>query len=363
MTGHTSNPELDVGSSVGGDLTAVTEEIVSVFRETLERQGSELIRHPEAAAMLDHQVRSVVADVDAAVREVTRPPEADDNMRLFNISIGIDRAQRGIHPSESLRAAVALFDVTLPILVRELAPTNPDQAIRISRALHEAVMSRVALASLSYVSFLLDKLHASRQEERQRIARELHDRVLHTMGLALQSVELYRHYATTDPERANSKLNLLTSSLQEAIATVQHITAELRRLTGNGGIEHALRTYLETNVPPSVCWSLDVTGDASQLAPNISEELYLITREAVRNAIRHASPRHLTVSLTIEATSAVAVVTDDGTGFIVPDKKNTGGLASMRERVLLLRGQLDLTSEPGNGTRVEVRVPLAGSGL
>lgn len=362
MTGHAPDPDVDRRSAVG-DLTAVTDEITSVFRETLHRQSSELIRHPEAAATLDQQVRSVVADVDAAIRTGQSPLETRDETRLFSISIGIDRAQRGIHPSESLRAAVALFDVTLPILVRELAPTDPDQAIRISRALHEAVMSRVALASLSYVSFLLDKLHASRQEERRRIARELHDRVLHSMGLALQSVELYRHYSPTDPARATAKLDLLTSSLQEAVTTVQHITAELRRLTGNGGIEYALRTYLETNVPPSVRWNLSVTGDASQLAPNIAEELYLITREAVRNAIRHAAPSHLTVSLTIEETSALAVVTDDGKGFNVHEQKNTGGLASMRERVLLLRGQLELISAPGQGTRVQVHVPLAGSGL
>src|SRR5690606_28314591 len=101
MTGHAPDPDVDRRSAVG-DLTAVTDEITSVFRETLHRQSSELMRHPEAAATLDQQVRSVVADVDAAIRTGQSPLETRDETRLFSISIGIDRAQRGIHPSESL---------------------------------------------------------------------------------------------------------------------------------------------------------------------------------------------------------------------------------------------------------------------
>ncbi|MFY1632999.1 sensor histidine kinase [Solwaraspora sp. WMMB335] len=355
----------DADADQGPDITGILDEIVVAFTDALRRQGSPLTARPEIVEQLIVQVASVLDDVAAQLDRPDAPQvEPTGEARLFTIEIGAQRAERGIHPVESLRAAITLFEVTLPILSRELAPADSTTATRISKLLHEAIMARVAIGSLSYVTFLMAKLQASRQEERRRIARELHDRVLHGMSLTLHRLDLHRHYAAHDQARAGANLDGAVEYLGEVVRIVQQLSAELRRSVGEEGLESALRAYLDATTPPSVQVSLGTTGDAKSLPPDTAEELYLILREAVRNSLRHAGPTRLDVTIDVDTTAVHAVVSDDGRGFDPDDPDRTGGgLPSMRERALLLRGRLTVVSKPDTGTRVEVRVPLAESGL
>jgi signal transduction histidine kinase len=122
-------------------------------------------------------------------------------------------------------------------------------------------MDRVTVAALSYVDFLMDRLQASRQDERRRIARELHDRIGHGMGLARQNLDLFQHYTKHDPARAPAKMANALGSLAEAMRTVQQLSAELRRSVGDAGLEPALRSYLRANVRPRSVrrWSSSAT--------------------------------------------------------------------------------------------------------
>ncbi|MFV2013548.1 MULTISPECIES: sensor histidine kinase [unclassified Micromonospora] len=355
----------DADAARSTDTTGILDEVLSAFTRALRQQGNQLISRPEVAEQLADQVASVLDDVAAQLRlpdtfRITLTGEA----RLPSVEIGAQRAEHGIHPVESLRAAITLFEVGLPIISREFAPTDSISATRISKLFHEAIMARVAVGSLSYVTFLMTKLQESRQEERRRIARELHDRVLHGMSLTLHRLDLNRHYAEHDQARARANLDSAVEYLGEAVRTVQQLSAELRRCVGEEGLASALREYLKVTTPPSVRVSLRITGDAKALPPDTTEELYLILREAVRNALRHAAPRRLDVTVNAAATEVRAVVSDDGRGFDSSGPYRAGGgLPSMRERALLLRGRLSVVSEPGRGTRVEVRVPLMKSGL
>ena len=263
-------------------------EVLACFVETLRRQGNELVNRPDVVADLGQQVRSVIDDVVAGMAAgEPSPVELDPAIPEFSAEIGANRANGGIAPADSLRAATTLFEVTLPVLTRELRPPDTDTVLRISRLLHNSIMVRVSLASVAYVAFLMEKLAASRQEERRRIARELHDRVLHGMGLALQGLDLHRHYTATDPDRARDKLDSAVLFLGEAVRTVQHLSAELRRSVGDDGLERALRAYLEINADPSVRISITTKGDARTLGPDIAEELYLPDLDA--DAISHKS--------------------------------------------------------------------------
>ncbi|ROO59057.1 histidine kinase/DNA gyrase B/HSP90-like ATPase [Micromonospora sp. Llam0] len=355
----------DADAARSPDTTGILDEIFVAFTTALRQQGNQLISRPEVVEQLAGQVASVLDDVAAQLELPDAPRVAlTGEARLSSVEIGAQRAEHGIHPVESLRAAITLFEVGLPIINREFDPSDSISATRISNLFHKAIMARVAIGSMSYVTFLMAKLQESRQEERRRIARELHDRVLHGMSLTLHRLDLNRHYAEHDQARARAHLDSAVEYLGEAVRTVQQLSAELRCCVGEEGLASALRDYLKVTTPPSVRASLRITGDAKALPPDTTEELYLILREAVRNALRHAAPSQLDVTVDVAATEVRAVVSDDGRGFDPggPDRAG-GGLPSMRERTLLLRGRLAVVSEPGKGTRVEVRVPLLESGL
>ena len=108
-----------------------------------------------------------------------------------------------------------------------------------------------------------------------------------------------------------------------------------------------------------------MAGDEALVSAGVREQLFLVLREAVRNAVSHSRAGKVTVAVNIGQERITGVVEDDGQGF---DRKRTdpaesGGLASMAERTALLGGACSVDSAPGEGTRVEASFPLAGTQL
>jgi signal transduction histidine kinase len=345
------------------DVAALlTVRIVNAYLRRLRAEDNVLTRDPDLADELARQVGSilgeVLAEIDSAA--VIAPPADQPS----SAEVGADRARRGIHPVESLRAATVLFEVALSVLTAEYGWTEAARLTKVATILHRAVMDRVAAASLTYVDQLIQRLHASRGEERRRIARDLHDRLGHTLALTLQNLDLHRHYVISDPPAAAVKFDAALSSLREATQMVQHIAADMRRSVGRDGIERTLQRYLRANVPSSVRTSLEVTGEAGALPANVTEEIYLIVCEAIRNAVRHAAPTRVGIALTVTDALVEATVRDDGRGFDRSGRRHRdgGGLPSMAERADLLGGTLELTSRPDSGTAVTVCVPLTRTG-
>jgi signal transduction histidine kinase len=91
----------------------------------------------------------------------------------------------------------------------------------------------------------------------------------------------------------------------------------------------------------------------------VKEALYRIAQEAMQNAIRHAHPSRLGVSLVCESDSFTLEVSDDGVGFD-PQDEHPGhlGLHSMHERALGIGGTLEIISAPGRGAQVRARIPI-----
>ncbi len=197
-------------------------------------------------------------------------------------------------------------------------------------------------------------------EERKRIGRDLHDRVAHLMAVARQSLELHRAFAGRDPQRAAEKLELAERVTGEALASVRHLSRVLGTMEAADGLRPALSALLREHVPPGVASDLAVEGDESLVGPVVRDQLFLILREAVRNAVAHSEANTINVRLTIAGEGVVGVVEDDGRGVDseAVRRSGPGGLSFMRDRGHLMGGECRIGSAPQGGTRVEVTVPL-----
>ena len=116
-------------------------------------------------------------------------------------------------------------------------------------------------------------------------------------------------------------------------------------------------------MPDDISMELSTSGAESRLSDHQLGQLYLILREAVRNAVRHSGCRRLTVGLHITTEEASGYVEDDGSGF----EGNSGirgslGLRSMGERAALLEGRAKVYSSQKGGAGVQVRLPLRNRG-
>ncbi|WP_208297547.1 sensor histidine kinase [Actinophytocola oryzae] len=319
---------------------------------------SPLVESAEADDQLRYQLGSVLDDVESYTSAALT---GEFRTARLTEEIGVTRAMHGIHPSESIRAAIEMFGVLLPEVIRELRAGGGDDAATLAAAvtLNAAIMRRVGLGSVSYASFLLKRVNNSHRDERNRIARELHDRAAHSIGVAIQDLELHDIYRDEDPEHAREKIVQAAALMRDALAAVRETAQELRFSTeSHGGLREAVAEYMHVHVPDAIEAGVTVTGDLGRLPSEVTEEMFIVLREAVRNGVRHATPRSIRVTIEMHDGKAVAKVQDDGVGFDMTRTRPGIGLLSMSERIKLLGGDLLVSSIEGAGTTVTITVPV-----
>lgn len=338
----------------------VREEIQCRVEEDLLAKRSPILTVPNGAAQLRKQVDEVLDEILADLQDQRYEPATETDI---STRIGASRAAMKVPPAESLYASRILFEIVLPVLARELGAALRDAdeggaILRLAVAAQQTIMRRVGLSSVAYVNFLLQRIQICQHEERRRVARDLHDRPAHSVGVGLQSLELHDVYVKSDPERSRAKLELARGALVDALDTIKNIAVDLRDSLDDRRLDDALTAYLDNAAPPRVRTTVTVASGLDTIAEFVSEELYLVIREALQNALRHGRPSTLAVTVTFHGSSLIAEVVDDGSGFD-PDESSQGvGLFSMRERVELLGGEFEVRSEVGHGTRVHLTIPL-----
>jgi two-component system sensor histidine kinase UhpB len=195
----------------------------------------------------------------------------------------------------------------------------------------------------------------AQEEERRRIAHELHDEIgqqLTSLLLQLKTV-----IAATPPE-LRDELELAREITREALDQLRQIASDLRPDTlAELGLVSALRALTSRigELAP-----LQVERTLPDRLPPLSHEqelvLYRVAQESLTNVIRHAQASRVVVSIALADEAVLLAVIDDGLG--VNGAREAGGIRGMRERALLVGGQLELYSPAEGGTRVVLRVPL-----
>jgi signal transduction histidine kinase len=278
--------------------------------------------------------------------------------------IGQERAGSQPSPADMLRAAVAFFDVTVKSLARRVEdhPELLPSFITAVLALNEGISRRIRETTLAYNGYLLELLDQAHINERRRIARDLHDRLGEGMSAALRQLELHEITSGEHPLAPEPRVAIAKEALTEAMRRLRVVTSDLRQDPVRS-LERALVLYIDSASADAEV-RLRVSGDEKWAPPGIIEETYLIIREAIRNALRHGSPRMVLIGVALAPHELHAWVEDDGRGFMPADSADPVfagiGLTSMRERAALMGGRLTLASVPGRGTQVELLIPLPG---
>jgi len=206
-------------------------------------------------------------------------------------------------------------------------------------------------------------------EERNRLAREIHDALAQGLTGIIVQLEAMERLAQRRPEQALASLqrakDLARRSLQEARRSVWGLRPRsLEDMTLTEALQaraEALREECQLEV------NLGISGSRRILSPDVELNLFRIAQEALVNVQRHAQAGMVHIQLDFGQAHVRLVVEDDGRGLPQPaegghdgDRSGGGhgfGLTGMRERASLLGGQMTVSSQPGQGTRVEVIVP------
>ncbi len=218
-------------------------------------------------------------------------------------------------------------------------------------------------ASREKLRALAVHMESVREEERTRIAREIHDE----LGQALTCIkidlsEIKNELETEQPDSvaAAGKTRAILNYIDETISTVRKISAELRPgVLDDLGIAAAIQ-WLSQDFQKRTGISCNLRRiESAEPDKNVATAFFRILQESLTNVARHSGATLVTIDFFPEDGNLVLSVRDNGKGFKEDtlDKSSSLGLLGIKERVLQFGGGADITSRPGKGTRVIVRIP------
>jgi signal transduction histidine kinase len=207
------------------------------------------------------------------------------------------------------------------------------------------------------------KMIESQENERSRIAQELHDGLGQEL-LIIKNTALLTIMQSESPEKMKEQLENISATASRVIKIARDISynlrpAELDRL----GLSETLRSIIMELRKSS---PVRISGEVDMIDGLVTKEneinIVRIIQESMSNAIKHSQAEELRVSVNNGENSIVINVTDNGKGMPAHPNDGSGnprglGLAGIDERVRILKGTLEIISEPGKGTSVNIRIP------
>ncbi len=215
---------------------------------------------------------------------------------------------------------------------------------------------------------LLKKVISSQEDERKRIARELHNDTLQELSATLMRIDICKLH----PEDITlAKVDEIRGIISQALDGVVGIIQNLRpTLLDDLGLVPAIKSLLDLHLGESgVHYFMNAKGVTDKrFRPEVEITLFRVIQEAVMNIASHAHAENVFVLFKIEQNAVNVEIEDDGEGFAfnsffqpgINDSKSKRGLGllGMKERVFLIGGEIKISSEPGLGTQISIRIPL-----
>ena len=226
-----------------------------------------------------------------------------------------------------------------------------------------------ALADMAAIAVRTEHLHEAEEQltihaERDRIARELHDSLAQVLGVIHLRLRALEGRASDEASDALAgELSEIADTADEAYRDVREAILGLREtVREEGGLEGSLREYLRKySRQTGIAATVTCEGDPRRaLTPRSEVQLLRVVQEALANTRKHSGARKVAIRMECDGPRATVTIEDDGKGFdparVTGSMDGGFGLASMRERVELIGGTIDVHTAPGKGTRIVVHL-------
>ncbi|MFB4166830.1 sensor histidine kinase [Virgibacillus sp. JSM 102003] len=191
--------------------------------------------------------------------------------------------------------------------------------------------------------------------ERQRIARDLHDTLGQTLSMITVKSELVERLITKDKEQAIAEVQDVQTISRSILLQVRELVSDMQSITIEDELNHAKSILQSAGIQ-----FIYEKNTAASIEPTIEHILGMCLRECITNVVNHSNADTCTISLEELQEKLVLVVKDDGKGL---DKEYTrfdefgNGVLGMRERLLLIEGEINYESNQSQGTKVTITVP------
>jgi len=208
---------------------------------------------------------------------------------------------------------------------------------------------------------LLEMLIQAQEGERLRLSRQMHDGPAQALSNLILETEIAMRLFDVNKEQAYQELGTLRDSATKTFQQVRDFIFELRpMMLDDLGLIPTAKKYAEAIQDSSGSTiKFGVTGTERRMEPYLEVMIFRAVQELLRNALNHSQANQITVEMDVGDSFVTVSVEDDGRGFEVSDleQEQGMGLKLIKERVEMISGEFELTSQIGEGTRVVFKVP------
>ncbi len=199
---------------------------------------------------------------------------------------------------------------------------------------------------------------------RQSLVRRMHDGAASSLSNFILQAEICQRFFDVNPDRAREELNALKSSAASTFSDVKDFIFDLRpMMLDDLGVVPTLRRYVESfQEKNGLSVPMTVTGAERRLESHIEVTIFRSVQELLNNSLLHAQSTQIQVSLDLAQEQIAVVVEDNGRGFnpdeVMNGNSRTIGLDTLRGRIQMLGGELNIQSSIGQGARIEFSIPI-----
>lgn len=285
---------------------------------------------------------------------------------VLSIIVNYYIVRAALKPLERLRAFVASVQAGESLQSKEISRDGDPSINELARTLEDLVGQLEE--SNQRLRMISRRAIYAQEEERKRIARSLHDDTAQALSTLIINLEFLERQQPPESESMQKKI---MEAHQLAAITLDNLRQTMYGLRpailDDLGLAPAIRWYARTNLEPSgIQVQLNLPDDQVSLPQELNTTLFRIAQEAINNIRRHSGAKKASITLQQHNGEIYLRVEDDGHGYHAAQDQREAvrldhwGLVGIQERVDLIGGRLELESEPGTGTLLQVTAPLPG---
>ena len=358
QTQAATNPREELLSFLHGENEKVQKQLVEL-QALIEQTHNEVERLQQKNAMVTNRIHQIEANFDSVPRQdirVAYNEAMDTRNRLLTMRGNLEKLQSD---QGQLTGTAEILTKVLGQM-EGLSPTA------------FAGSSAASVAETNPAAANIVRVIEAQEIERQRLARQMHDGPAQSLTNFILQAEICQRLFDRNPDRAAEELNNLKTVATGTFQKIRDFIFDLRpMMLDDLGLIPTLRRYAEAYQEKSeMTVVLHILGDERRLESHREVIVFRTIQELLNNAREHARASNVTVTLDMGPDVITTTVEDNGQGFNPedifaataadeppqPDDKALG-LKTLRERLEMVGGALDVSSEEGRGSRITARIP------
>ncbi len=314
----------------------------------IQQTTAEIERQTHRNAQAANRLRQVEASLDTVPREDIKEAYTavmETQQRLFTMQGQLEKLQSN---QRDISRYLDLLDRVLAMA----AP--PEREVPVAEEQAGGDMSQS----------LVVRIIEAQERERLRLSRQMHDGPAQSLTNLILQAEICERLFDTDPERARAELAALRNAVAGTFKKVKGFIINLRpMMLDDLGLVPTLRRYVDSfSENTGVLTQMSHTGKEKRIPRHEEVTIFRIVQELLNNAVEYGNASKIQIHLDIGETAVRVTVEDNGSGFDVSEmlssEKDEMGLATMRERIEMLNGQIHFDSGLGRGTVVTIELPI-----